>query len=262
MNKKMDNTLAEMQIIQSGQDIHDYVARYKGCFYRGYNADLIKINRVEKAIELSRDGIMRNLPESLFFNEQYLRDSSDEEVLKERESELEVQREQLSVFFEAFDTILERGLLELHKCVDSIECGKEEFVLKELYDIDIHRFHNPYVCKLARLLLDGDRLKGNIHLIPFFVKSILDENISCRRVSRVVDELKSIYYIELQFVIYIEGLSTEEYRQRMDEYDEFFWYLEQWFMPFDCEVDYCIKDINQTFVLGQQMTLDYNVRFQ
>ena len=263
MNENMrDNVLGEMLIVNSSADLDGYVSRYRGRFYNGYNDDLFKISEGENALEFSRDGIMRVLPESLFFNEQFLRDSKNAEDQKFRISELAKKREQITIFFEAFDNIFERCQIELQKSVDSIECGKEAFVLKEMFDIDINRIRNPHVHKLARLLFDSDKVKGNIYLIPFFVRSILCSNIACRRVRRVVDEIKSIYYTELQFIIYIEGLSSEEYRQRMDEYDEFFWYLDQWFLPFDCSVDFCIKDTHQTFVLGAQMTLDYNIRFQ
>lgn len=263
MSKNMsDNALGEMLIVNSSADLEGYVARYRGRFYNGYCCDLFKISEGEMALEFSRDGIMQILPESLFYDEQFLRNATDAEALKSRISELAAKREQITIFFEAFDNILERSQLELQKSIDLIECDKEAFVLKEMFDIDINRIRNPHVHKLARLMFDSDKVKGNINLIPFFVRSILGSNITCRRVKRVVDDVKSIYYSELQFIIYIEGLSSEEYRQRMDEYDEFFWYLEQWFLPFDCSVDFCIKDTHQTFILGEQMTLDYNIRFQ
>ena len=257
----IDNTLGEMLIVNSGYEYDNYFFRYKGRFYRGYCKDLLNISEGEKAIEFSRDGIMHILPEALFYDEQFLCDATNNDDKKRRKAELASQCEQLTVFFEALDTIYERRRIELQMCIDSIECDKEAFILKELYDIDIHRIRNPHVRKLSRLLFDGEKVKGNIKLILFFVRSILGTNISCRRVPRVVDETKSIYHTELQFIIFIEGLSSEEYRRKMDEYDEFFWYLEQWFLPFDCDVDFCIKDYHQRFVLGQQMTLDYNIRF-
>lgn len=261
MNEQMmDNTLAELLIVNSDINPDEFVSRYRGRFFCGYADDLMKLNREEHAFEFSRDGMMRLLPESMFFDEQYLRDSKDQEELQYRKAELDAQHEQQSIFFEAFDTILEKRNIDLHRCIDTIESNKEEFVLKELYGIDLHRIRNPHVRKLARLRLDEDRIKGDIKLIPFFVKSILDAKVSCRTKARVVDEANSFYYTELQFFIFIDGLSSEEYRQKMAEYEEFFWYLEQWFLPFDCDVDFCIKDYKQTFVLGQQMTLDYNVR--
>lgn len=258
-DETIDNTLGEFLIVNSNINPDEYVSRFRGRFYRGYTDDLFAISENEHALEFSRDGIMHILPEALFYDEQFLNDAMDKEDLQRRIVELKKQREQLSVFFDAFDTVFERRQIELQQGIDSIESNKEEFVLKELYDIDIRRIRNIHVRKLARLLLDGDRIKGNLHLIPFFVRSILDANISCRSLNRVVDETRSIYHTELQFLIFIKDLSSAEYRQKMDELDEFFWYLEQWFLPFDCDVDFCIKDYHQDFVLGQQMTLDYNI---
>ena len=258
--EKIDNTLGELQIVNSDINPDEYVSRYRGRFFRGYTDDLLAVSNTEHAFEFSRDGIMHLLPEALFYDEQYLHDSTNKEDLLRRTDELKKKREQLSVFFEAFDTIFERRRIELQRSIDSIESNKEEFVLKEMYDIDIRRIRNVHVRKLARLLLDADRIKGNLHLIPFFVRSILDAKISCRSVNRVVDATRSIYHTELQFLIFINDLSSSQYRQKMDELDEFFWYLEQWFLPFDCEIDFCIKDYHQDFVLGQQMTLDYNIQ--
>lgn len=255
-----NNILGELFIVNKDINIDDYVVNNKGRFFRGYRDDMI-INLEEHTLEFSRDGLMRILPEYMFFDEQFLRQYKVDEDLEKRNGELKSQKEQLSVFFDAFDTIFERRNIELHRVIDHIESNRVEFILKELYDIDIHRIRNVHVRKLARLLLDGDKVKGNLQMIPFFVRSILGVNISCRSVARVVDEKNSFYHTELQFFIFIEGLTSKEYRQKMEEYDEFFWYLEQWFLPFDCDLDFCIKDFHQNFVLGQEMTLDYNIRF-
>lgn len=260
----MDNTLGELLIVSSGNDYKEYVSRYRGHFFSGYTDDLQDVKAAAdertKALEFSRDGMLRTLPEALFFDEEFLRDASDKDDFKEKSFDISQQREQLEVYFEAFDTILERRIIELHSEVDSIESDKEAFVIKSLFDIDIHRIRNASVRKLARLLLDGDKVKGNIDLIVFFVRSIIGTPTSCRKASRVLNDVKSLYYIELQFIIYIDNLTSEQYREKMREYEEFFWYLEQWFLPYDCEVDFCIKDLHQLFILGNQMTLDYNTR--
>lgn len=238
----------------------NYCIRKRGLFFRGYSSDLFNVSHPEGALELSRDGIMRMLPEALFFDEQMLLEATSDDDLKKRKTDIASERNQLEIFFEAFDTIFGRRELELHNTIDTLESEKEAFVLKEMYGVDVRRLRNPHVKKLARLLLDSDKLKGNIELVPFFVRAILGAKTSCRRANRVSNDANSIYHTELQFIIYIENLTSEEYRQRMEEFEEFFWYLEQWFLPYDCDVDFCIKDPNRTFFLGEQMTLDYNIR--
>lgn len=255
----LNNLLGEFQIVNSDVGSNAYVSRYAGRFFNGYSEDLLALDTENNSFVFSRDGLFRILPESLFFDEQYLCDSTTLEDVTQKMEETKRHRELLDAFFEPFDTILEQRMLELHTVLDDIESENVAFVLKELYDVDIRRIHNPHVRRLARLLLDGDKLKGDIKIIPFYVRSILGFKTSCRIASRVVDEDASIYHTELKFIIYIEGLSADQYRKQMDDFEEFFWYLEQWFLPFDCEVDFCIKDYQQKFVLGQQMVLDYNI---
>lgn len=251
---------AEMRALVLRDDLSEYLVNKRGRFYRGYSDDILSIDFDNKIVELSRNGLMQMLPEGMFYNEEFLREATNDDDLKHRKEVLLEQKKQYRVFFDAFDTAFFKKEFLLHSTINEIESEQEAIILKDFYGIDIKRERNPLIRKLARLYFDEDAVKGNIKLIPLFVKVIIGSDLYCKVSKHVVNVDSSAYYTKLSFVIIIEGLSASEYRKKMDEYEEFFYYLEQWFLPYDCDVDFCIKDPHQRFVLGESMTLDYNTQ--
>ena len=224
-------------------------------------------------VELSRNGLMRMLPESMFYREEYLRENvTDAETEKARKEELKTQKQLCSVFFEGFDTLFARQEMYILGTVGTAEHERNSILLREIYGIDITQVRNPLVRKLALLLLEGDTVKGNIPLVAFCIRAVMDVKVSYSVSTRQVDgnwpggnldggKTKSSHYRRVLFVLHIEDLSSDEYRSLMEQYEEFFLFLEKWFLPYDCEVDYRIKDHRKRFVLGDSLTLDYNTQF-
>ena len=258
----MEEVRAELVAMTRDEDWTEYSVKKSGRFYRGYMPDLMSADKTTKTIELSRNGIMQMLPETLFYKEEYLReDITDSDTLKRKKEELKSQRQRCSVFFEGFDTVFAHQEMYLHDRVRVAECERDTIVLRDVYGIDLSRERNPYVRKLALFLLDGDILKGNIPLIAFCIRTILDVKVSYEISTKAFDRSMSSHYKKIRFVLTIEGLSSVEYRNLMEQYEVFFYYVEKWLMPYDCEVDYRIKDYRQRFILGEPLTLDYNTQF-
>ena len=256
-------------LIQQRDEFHDnYYIRKEGRFYDGYNSDIIETtDATEKrdfdhCIRLSRDGIMNSLPEGLFFDEnEFLKKEYNTEQIKELDNKLHQQRSELKAFFSAFDNIFFKGEQQLHQCINAIECERDIFVLKHIYGNDPNRQKNRLVQKLLRAIIDTDILKGNLTLLPILVRSILDVDTYCYIDKKVVDNNdNSLCYTVVKFVLVIENLTNIEYNKMMHDYEEFFSWLEDLFLPYDCELDYCIKDYKQPFLLQDQITLDYNTQ--
>lgn len=245
-----------------------------GRFYRGFLPDLMDEDSYTKTIELSRNGLMQMLPEALFYHEEYLREGvTDADSLKEKKEDLKAQKQLCSVFFDGFDTVFARHELQLHNLVDGAERCKRELLLREIYGFDVAKERNPLIRKLAYWLLEGDTVKGNIPLLAFCVKVITGIVVSYKVSTQVMNDdrcfnrtmngmrSRATRYRRVLFVLHIEGLSPKDYLDMMEQYEEFFAFLGDWFMPYDCEVDYKIKDFRQPFVLGEPLTLDYNTQF-
>jgi len=263
MSQDVSNIRAEVLLPIVLDNWEEYSVRKAGLFFKGYMPDVLSIEPGTRTVELSRDGLMQMLPEAMFFREEYLRENiADEDALKEKIEMLKMQHQQMSIFFKAFDTCFARQEMHLHHILEDAECNGEEIILREMYGVDLSKERDPNVRKLAQLLLIGPEIKGNIGLLAFCVGGILDVGITYDVQPNVVDDCKSAKYTVVRFNLYIDGLTSVEYMQRMERYEEFFFRLEQWFLPYDCEVDYCIKGLHQRFILGESLTLDYNTRFE
>jgi hypothetical protein len=61
--------------------------------------------------------------------------------------------------------------------------------------------------------------------------------------------------------IYIEKLSTWEFKKTKKDVDVFAHFFYEWFIPADMGCEFKVKDKNEPFVLGKTITLDYNTYF-
>lgn len=263
MSDTLYDTSAELLVLNLIDDASGIVACKRGRFYDGYMHDLMSIDKVDDQnirVFLARNGIMKMLPEALFYNEELLRGISDTQIRQERTEQLKKLKILNNSFFEAFDTIFFQYELSLQDHINQIEISKEEMLLNLIYGVDFQKERNPYIRKLALMLLDADSIKGNLLLLPFCVRSILNAPIACK-VRRVVSRHNNAaFHLMVSFIVYIDHLTNREYQQKMASLERFFHLVEYWFMPFDCQLDYCIKDIHQLFRLGDELTLDYNTQ--
>lgn len=255
-----NNIRAEFAATQLYDGLEDYSIKKTGASSKGYCPDLLSVEPRLHTAELSRNGLMRMLPEALFFKEDWLRSATNHDEKKNRIEILKRQKSNYETYFEAFDTLFFRQEIAAQQAIDAVEESREALLLKEVYGIDISGMRNPYLRKLALFLLDADTIKGNLPMLAFCAKTILCEKVSYQIANRVDEEVSPVAYRRVTFIIHVEGLTNEEYRERMEQYEEFFRFMEQWFLPYDCEMDYCLKDYRQRFVLGESLTLDYNTQ--
>lgn len=258
----MFDVSAELALWATGTDISQLSVSKKGRFYKGYTRDLMEIDSSTGEISLARSGLKNFLPEGLFFNEDYLRQEKDDELkMKQKIETIRVAKHRLDVFFKGFDTVFFRLEYRLAQKIAKMECEQLNIILHDVFNIDIEKERNPYVRRLAYLSI-VPLAKGDMSQLGFFLQSILNERVHVEiRKRAVLTDKPSALYTFIRFVIMIEGLTTDEYRYRMDLFEPFFSFFQQWFLPFDCECDYCIKDYSQRFRLDQSLTLDYNTQF-
>ena len=265
-----NDTRAEFILASAMQDVERFVVEKKGRFYSGYSHDLMNldesaslsdcINQINSLgqIELSRNGLMRFLPEAMFCDEDCLLSPDDDRnSLKKRIEDLKKLKSSYETLFSGFDTIFFREEFRLMKTVSQLETQRAELLLDVVYGIKLAECRNRYVHDLALLRLNSRALKGAPEVLTFFVRAILGEQTELRRRQHNVC-----------FVILIKGLDAESYRRKTEEYEEFFLRLADWFLPFDTQCDYCIKDRGQDFAFSDTtsplfcpMILDYNTQF-
>ena len=276
------DTRAEFLLSSVMSDIDGFVVEKKGRFYRGYSHDLMNIDEdasIEDSleqivqsprIELSRNGLLRFLPEAMLCDEDCLRLSSDDtDDIKKRIEDLRKLKADYEAFFSGFDTFFFREEFHLMRTVSKLETNRASLLIKEIYGVDVSQYRSRYVYDLSLLRLYSRNIKGAISILGFFVHAILGEQIEIEYIYPPKMYLvPSVNVSKIRFIILIKGLNVEKYCAKMEEFEEFFYWLQEWFLPFDLECDYCIKDREQEFTFSENSTpafrsmiLDYNTQF-
>ena len=215
----------------------DFEVEMHGIFHRNYSPDLMSKPTDKERVELSRDSIYHLLPEGLFFNEDDLR---NKETLKEK-------KKYRNFFFQFFDTEYFKLSLKLEQEINNIS---ENHILKLK-----NYLHNDSLDDMFNILNLSDfisEIRGNERLIVDILKIILD----VEKVDLLTIENSEI--TRKRFIIHIPNLSVEEYFQKNNQIANIFDILNEYFLPFDIEYDFKIKDREQKFILSENLILDYN----
>ena len=210
-------------------DMQDAVVKMKGIFYRNYSSDLMSHPTDSEKIELSRDSIFHLLREGLFFDEDDIKDKDKFEEKKEKRE----------LFFLPFDSEYFNLSLKLEKEINDI-CEKDLLNLPR----------SPYFPNLTCL---AGVIRGNEPLIIDILKTIIN--------APKIELIKNNHseFIKKTFIIHIPKLSTEQYAQKKLQISKIFEIFKEYFLPFDIEYDFKIKDRQQKFILHENLILDYNI---
>jgi hypothetical protein len=216
--------------------MEEVAVEMKGIFHRNYSPDLMSKPTDKEKIELSRDSIYHQLPENLFFTDDDLKHS---EIFKEK-------RKKRKLFFQPLDSEYFNLSLALEKEINSIS----EENIRNLIDSPNEDMEDSLLDNISL-----SEIRGNERLITDIVKIILDiqkielikmENPACPECIRKT------------FIIHIPKLTTKEYFQKNNQIAKLFGILKEYFLPFDIEYDFKIKDRQHKFILYENLILDYN----
>ncbi|MDR1553541.1 MAG: hypothetical protein LBS69_08795 [Prevotellaceae bacterium] len=245
MNKNRYSNHREIkaETILSLENLSDFaIQTYEnsGTFYRNYSPDLVDYHN--NMLTLSRDGIYKLLPEGLFFSEEELKNNT---TFKETFEQIKDEKKRISLFFQPFDTEYFKLSLALEKQINKLSEKSNEILLKLFFDKTIE----GYATSLRSLFPHISQIKGNEYLIINILKIILD-------VSKI--ELIKKECHRKCFIIHIPNFYREEYTQKTQQISTLFDTLKEYFLPFDIDYDFKIKDQQQKFILGENLILDYN----
>jgi hypothetical protein len=247
-NKSMENMREiKAETLISLIDVSDFTVQMQGIFFRNYSEDLTSItdDNNGQIFNLSRDGIFHLLPEGLFFEKNQLKDDD----FKKKYDALKEKKKRIDLFFQPFDTEYFKLSLKLEKKINAVSEQWNAFFSTFFFDNLELEHDNAYIYKLKTLLPYVSELKGNHKLLVDILKIILE----CEKVEII--ELKPFFK---RFIFHKECLSKEAYQQMTEKILAFFNFFQEWFLPFEIEYDYRIKDRKQRFYLGKILLLDYN----
>ena len=264
-----DNIKAEAFLASLQDSISEMNIEFQGVFTRNFLNDIVDYETYKESetnktdIRVSRDGLFHILPEGLFFDEELLRKIEKEknrEKFNAISEKIQKEKQKIMSFFHPFDKTYFALQFELEKRLNEIAKNKTQLLTGELFDIFNLDIDNKLIKRITPLLLIASEVRGN----RMVMKDVLRNLFFPAKVDvRIADKQNASGIARKVFkaTIHIEKLSNEKYKSIKNDLDVFAQFFYEWFLPADMGYEFKIKDIKETFVLGKQMTLDYNTFF-
>ena len=226
----------------------DWVARTKGIFSRDYAEDLRSFDSEEASVELSRDGMYETLPNGLFFKGTELQgiDPSDfvwtEKVLQQR-------RERIKTALLPFDSSYFNHSLALEHTLNETLAEKNKLLLKTLTGKDYSDEHNPYIRLMAPLLAQAAHIRGSYRFLCKYITLILGYRTDYKLAENRV-----------RFIVNRRDMDRKTFLNYLNELEPFFRFVEEWFVPFELQCDFKVRDYERDDRMEgpNKLLLDYN----
>jgi hypothetical protein len=232
----------------------DWIAQYKGTFFRNYNEDILALYEDENKVVLARDGFLRLLPEGLLTNDDDLKG----EDVAQKFKELEWRKELLNEAFSPFDTYIFRKKLTIERNTSELLEQKLEYLLKEYFNFDLATETNELVKEAAVLLPFVSRWRGDFSFVANLFGALMncEVEVSTSRYSHLDSTI--CWLPRVRFDLLIPGLTPEDYRKRTETMEPLVCFVREWLIPFDVWCEVRIKEHHPIQGTQKRVTLDYN----
>jgi hypothetical protein len=201
------------------------------------------------------------LPEGLFFRENELRKVAKEknaEKFKALEEKIIREKKKILSFFYPFDKTYFGLRFELEQKLNEFADNRTQIWIDKLLNIyGLNEEKNALIRRILPLLPLASEIRSNKMIWRDILKSIF----SPAKVDVRIAEKRNSAGIKRSVVkttIHIEKLSNEEFISIQKDVDCFAYFFYEWFIPADMGYEFKVKDVKEQFVLGKDLTLDYN----
>ena len=268
LSQNLDNIKAESFLSSMMESVSAVQFEFQGVFSRNYYNDIIYIDQETDTerdllnINLSRDSIFHILPEGMFFREDELRKVQKEqnpEKFKAISEKIIREKMKLLAFFYPFDKTYFSLRFELEQILNELAQNKTSLLIDKLFDIYRIDDKNDLIRKIIPLLPLASEIRSNKMIWRDIFKNVFyPADIEMRIVEKQNDAgvMKQI----VKTTILIEKLSNAEFKKLTKDVDVFARFFYEWFFPVDMGYAFKIKDKKERFVLGGDLTLDYNTQ--
>ena len=256
---KYTDLKAEFYLSTHYPELQNPIVVKSGQFYQNFTNDCMSVDEENRVVQLSRDGIFRFLPENLFFNEQSLTQNYHNGIsVKQRSLIQQEEYNNLNTLFTPFDTRFFDTEMRIEKAINHAETDSVAILLKSLFNYDLSAERDPFIRKLAPFRLNASTIKGNLPILCYILKNIIHHDAHIETVYRTYKNRLRLPTIVI--TILIDNLTAIQYNKKMEQYENFINQFAEWFLPFECDYEYAIKDKTQPFILGQNLILDYSTQ--
>ena len=226
-----------------------------GAFYRNYSQDVLAINEEERTVQLARDGFFHRLPQGLIARDDALKGKD----FKAKNERLMRKAEQFRKLFKPVDTTFFRCRLHVEQQVSRLLNERLPFLLKRYFGYDIENEQNIYVRKVAPFLLYVRYLRADFHFIGDLLAGLMDCKVQLHTGRFTWEENIHDSCPSVRYELIMPNLSNEAYRALSEDIVPLQRFLQEWFIPFDTHFTVEIKSHEQPLVLGESLTLGYNM---
>ena len=232
-----------------------WVVRDKGTFYRNYSDDILQLEEKLSQVSLSRDGLLRMLPQGLVSTNDELKGGD----FTTKYEQLSHRKNYLEELFVPFDSWRFRDSLRAEEDFAYLLENKLNIILKTYYGVDIDAETNPLIREMMKLLPLSRSIRDNFHKIGDILNALLNKrvttHITCYNWSdKTVDTQPMVCY-----KVWVPDLTSEDYKELEKNIEALKNFLVEWFIPFDT---YCAIEIKaeKNTSLNNAMLLNYNTK--
>lgn len=226
----------------------EWVVRTKGIFSRDYAEDLRSCSPEEASVELSRDGLYEILPNRLFFTGEELL-GVEAKDFEWTDNVLRNRVERIKTALLPFDSSYFNHSLALEHKLNRTLAGKNELLLQTFTGEDFSEEHNPYIRQMAIMLPQAAHLRGDYRFLCKYITLILGYKTDYKLTENRV-----------RFIVNRSNLDRKAFLSYLDEMESFFHFVEEWFVPFELQCDFKVRDFERDDRMEgpNKLLLDYN----
>lgn len=252
----MKEISAEMLLGYLYPELNDrWVVKAEGTFYRTYNEDVMSVNTGTGELQLSRDGFLHLLPDTIISDVSELKGKGMEnyEAVMRR-------KKLLAEAFVPLDTFAFRHRLHIEQKVSALLNEKLTFILKKYFCIDLSAITNTYVRDAVMLLPYISHKRGDMQFVRLLLKQLFDCEVEMDLSHRYSETDSTIAWIPLiRFNILKLDMQREEYSTATQELQPLEAFLTEWFIPCDMKIRLSFRQHNlRLSTNNERLILDYN----
>ena len=269
LSSNLDLIKAESFMTSMMESIEGINLEFQGVFSRNYYNDIFYIDhekimdKFQLNIKLSRDSLFHILPEGLFFRENELRKAAKEkniEKFKALEEKIVREKKKILSFFYPFDKTYFGLRFELERKLNELAENRTQIWIDKIFNIyGINDVKNKLILRLLPLLPLASEIRSNKMIWKGVLQSIFFPAKVDVRIASKTDSANIRREI-VKTTIHIEKLSNDEFMSIKEDVDTFAHFFYEWFIPVDMGYEFKVKDVKEIFVLGKDLTLDYNTQ--
>lgn len=239
---------AETWLAANHPSQREWATHTKGIFSRDYAEDLRSYDAEEQSVELSRDGLYELLPNGLFFTGDELR-GIDEKDFAWTDKVLRDRVNRIKTALLPFDSSYFNHSLALELQLNEMLSEKHELLLQTLFGNRFSNERNPYIRQMAPLTTHAAHIRGDYRFL-------------CKAISCILG-FKTYHKMtenRVRFIVNRPGLDRKAFLNYLDELEPFFHFVEEWFIPFELQCDFKVRDYERDdrFEGPNKLLLDYN----